>query len=234
VNERLENNKIERQTVGETPREYQILASVGPAEHFAAGAGWMEKHAIAAKRLFAEPVDWISKPDAHDAHGQLHNKEKNEGDGVYIMSGINSNNKVSEGYAMCTGLVVAGVGPGGKNISLMTHQNPDAVLQSRRNSFPDSLRARLREMRELTREGTVSAVIFAGALDSGDSPQWIQGYVAHAYRSSVQFLQKEIADTLGVQAQVVESPNLAFADSTETVDVFFENDRRRLHVMRRA
>ncbi len=226
----------------ENQREYQIIASVGRREHFRKGQTWIERFRYGVRQFLAEPTDWASDAPTDEISGQVHNKgEKNDGKGRYIFSTISSNNKISHGYQHCTGLVVAGTGSGNRTIFFLTHQ--DAGCFVRKNEaieFRAALNTRLLEIRSLSGKGTLSAVIFGGALehpepDAGRGQQDYERRVADAYAKAIQVLRGEVANVLGIEAHVVETPNMrSFFEvrESEETDVFFENDLRRLHVMK--
>ncbi len=232
MNEALDNRSFKKRDLLETPREHQIIACVGPKEHFTEGLRWLEKFELDTKHLFAEATDWNAPPSILDRRQQLHNKTASPEKGIYVMSHINSNNKISTGYQDCTGVAVAGVGAGGKKVSFLTHQAPSVFLSSKQqNLFLDAFRQRLGEMRTLCDERTLSAVIFGGSVDTGDSTL-LQKFTSVYYNRAVETLTWEIGNELGIVGNVVESPNESSFEGTETLDVFLENDTRRLHVMR--
>lgn len=86
-----------------------------------------------------------------------------EGVKKYSISPIDGSCKVSMGYAECSGVVVVGVDRlSGCNVSFLSHQNPNFFQWVNDDTFEESLRIRLEEMRDCCMPGTIDALIFGG------------------------------------------------------------------------
>ena len=60
---------------------------------------------------------------------------------AYVISGIDTNDKYSEGYQNCTGIILFGKNWNGENISLLSHQKPEYFLNS--ENFKNDLEHKL-------------------------------------------------------------------------------------------
>ena len=104
---------------------------------------------------------------------------RNAGEHSYVISSVDGSNKFSKSFKNCTGLIVAGIDRvTGKNISFMSHEDPDFFLGGEfgKTSFIDDLTERLDELKERSIEGTVDAVIMGGNYFA-DRPDYQDNYL---------------------------------------------------------
>ncbi len=151
---------------------------------------------------------------------------KNAGEGSYAISPVDNLDKLSRKFRNCTGLVVAGVDKKtGKNMSLLSHEDPGYFLDERNNnkdSFLTDLRQRLQELHEKSAEGTVDAVIVGGNWF-----KWGPGY-KRAYRKSIELLSQEVENIFGFMPVVMTGPKTTGGEES----VFYNNEHRRLYIVR--
>ena len=194
-------------------------------------------------------VDFFQMPEQSDKKGI-----KSGGEQTYVISPSNELNKLSTLYKNCTGVVVTGQSKDtGKNISLLTHQNPRHFLPegNARNSFLSHLRDGLLDLKEKCVPETVDAVIIGGNYPSKEyddtekrtayqekhtgtvkilsyKDETLRDKSRLAYLDSVKLLSKEISDVFGFEPVIITGPK-----GTEGSDcVFYENDSRHLTLVR--
>lgn len=148
----------------------------------------------------------------------------------YIISKINNNNKFSEEFSRCTGLIVKGIDKEtGENISFLTHQAPFAFINFKKNdnhelenSFKNELDRALNQMVERCIPGTIDAVIVGGDyFDDKDSKE--------ASIESVKLLSIETNSILGFEPVVINGPKkYNFGED----DVYYDNKNGRLYFVR--
>ncbi len=159
------------------------------------------------------------------------NEQKGE-DGAFVISRIDSENKWSKDYFNCTGVVAVGFDETiGKNISLLSHQNPGKVLQGyhdydRQSEFEKALRASLVEIAQRSKSGTLDVVIFGGMYTQRDIGRASEN--REQYLRTIPQLEHIIKESTGLDAEVIIGPNA----STNPIDeVFLDTERRRLRVV---
>lgn len=133
--------------------------------------------------------------------------------------------KFSESFKNCTGLVVAGVEKGtGKKISFLSHQDPQYFLTYSKDTdeFTNDLREQIKELKERCEDGTIDAVIVGGNYFS-DRSRYQEDYL-----KSIALLSKEVKNVLGFEPVVITGPKTVKGQD----DVFYDNDHRRLYIMR--
>ncbi|OGN03132.1 MAG: hypothetical protein A2655_00815 [Candidatus Yanofskybacteria bacterium RIFCSPHIGHO2_01_FULL_43_42] len=168
-------------------------------------------------------VDYYEKPEKLKER-----KFRNAGHYTYVISSVDSSNKFSKSYANCTGLVVAGIDKEtGKNISFLSHQDPDYFLggEGEQNHFSNELREQLRVLKDKSVEGTIDAAIVGGNYFEDSS------HYQRSYLDSVQFLSKAVQDVLGFEPVVMTGPKTEDMGSGRD-DVFYDNNNRRLYISR--
>lgn len=193
-----------------------ILPHVGNLDDFGGGGTTtFYNYGVASSESGdVDHINYNSTLETAEEKGFLHGTES----GHYYISAINERDKFSENYYICTGIIVAGIHKdSGKNISFMTHQSPGGFLRIDRDKFIGDLQQRLRELKEMCKEGTIDAVIVGGKSSNADKQD---------YLDSVELLSTEIAKTLGFEPLVINGPQ------TSLDDAFYNNKQREVYFRR--
>ena len=181
----------------------------------------------------------------------------NSGKETYVISPCDSQNKYSDSYLNCTGVVVSGVDKEtGKNISFMSHQNPewflDGIGKTSGNSintnvvkFKQDLAKNINELKNRCISGTVDAVIFGGNKEdfSSDVPdeKFIRGFDNEEsynkesydnYVNSIKVLRLVISNELGFSPVVMSGPNDNFTTGLHSLTSYYDNENKRLYMIR--
>jgi hypothetical protein len=147
------------------------------------------------------------------------------GEGTYVISDIDSNNKYSKNLIACTSLVVVGRQKGStENISIMTHQSPSSVLSA--YYFKFILRDILRQIKSKCEPATIDAVLVGGTS-------------VKKFAEVVGVVGKEVKDAFDINLVVVNGPKiidtskLKYGEVLRLADsVYFDNENRRLYLVR--
>ncbi|MCK9351615.1 MAG: hypothetical protein WCT49_01225 [Candidatus Paceibacterota bacterium] len=148
----------------------------------------------------------------------------------FSISPLSTDNKVSEGYIMCTG--VAGVGKDkwtDENISFLSHQFPGLVLpgEALHKKFISDLHTRLEDLKEGCVPGSVDIVIVGGEYNSGFARY------ENRYVDSIDLLKNEVSNVFGFDPVVITGPKLptdSLSHNTELV--LLDTKERRLYISR--
>lgn len=144
----------------------------------------------------------------------------------YLISRINDKWKFTETLKNCTGMVVAGQEEKtGKEISFLSHQNTDHILEKtdnyNKNTFKGDLASSLNEINERSIDRTVDAVIFGGYyLDYSTE-------IKKNYIKLIKILKKEVQKNLGFEPLVIKGPK----NSTGEDNVYYKTDKRELRIV---
>lgn len=171
----------------------------------------------------AQHVDYFGDPKELNKEGF-----SNQGKYSYVISVINNQDKFSNKFKNCTGLLVAGQDKNtGENISFLSHEDPDYFLSSEesRQKFMSDLRKRLEEMKGRSADGTIDARIVGGNyfIDKYSLDKFTKHYL-----KSIEVLTSEVSEALGFEPVVVMGPKTIKGQD----DVFYDNEHRRLYIMR--
>lgn len=175
--------------------------------------------AIRAIREHGDFVDFDGAPD------ELTRKNmRNRGKSSYVISECNGHDKWSNRYCDCTGIVLVGMGKDGKEVSFLSHQNPDFFIGDSEDgtskvlaeSFERDLKETIRNLLDGTEEETRDAIILGGK----------QCYRA-SYMHSVRLLGEFCKDELGFYPVVITGPNTA-----DKTSVYFDTQNRRMYLVR--
>ena len=153
---------------------------------------------------------------------------KNADRNSYVISAVDSSNKFSKGFKNCTGLIVSGLEKDtGKNISFVSHHDPDYFLSGdeAEKLFNRDLREQLEELKKRCGDGTIDAVIVGGNYFENLSESQTQ------YLKSIRLLSEEVQGVLGFEPVVMTGPKNRRSGQD---DVFYDNEQRRLYIMRPA
>jgi hypothetical protein len=162
-------------------------------------------------------IDFYEDPDKLSDKGH-----KNGGEMTYIISAIDNANKYSTNYHDCTGLVVVGRDKEtGQEISFLTHQNPDNIINEGLQNFSNDLSERLIDLRSRCEEGTVDAVLFGGKL--------FNTLDRHDYDEMIETVSGITSGALGFKPNIIRKPKQGKLLGDIAV---FDNSHRRLYFMR--
>ncbi len=201
-----------------------IMACIGTPEQFkkSPGADREAFHDIDSNRPGIHNVDYYGNPD--DLAKQ---QFKNAGNYSYVISAIDGSNKFSKSFLNCTGLIVTGKDKEtGENISFLSHQDPyyflDPGNEEKQKRFLNDLKERLKELKEMSVEGTIDAVIVGGNYIANDERH------KKNYLDSIKLLSKEVSEVLDFEPAAITGPKL----NASRDNVFYDNENRRLYIMR--
>ena len=205
-----------------------IMACIGTPEQFRDELNGIEPEEVLLDSSSEENsnrnIDWYGDPEELNKQ-----KIKNAGAYSYVMSSIDDLSKFSKSFKNCTGLIVTGTDKEtGKNISFLTHQDPEYFLNFRKfkNKLTDDLRTQLEELKKRCEGGTIDAVIVGGNYFENKT-KFQENYI-----QSIELLSKEVKNVLGFEPVVMTGPKTEMGKGGQD-DVFFDNDNRRLYIMRR-
>lgn len=151
------------------------------------------------------------------------NNITNAGVRTYVISPIDSSDKFSYSYRNCTGVIASGVSKeSNRNISLMSHQDPESFLEDKKLLFIFNLMGRLKEFRNMVYDDSVECYIFGGnylirSLEHKDN-----------YKKSIALLRDIIEETLEFTPMVIAGPNTKGGDQ----DVYYSTAKRELLILR--
>ena len=210
-----------------------IIACIGTPEQFQAESG--KERDVFSRPEFSEDystrtntnVNYFGNPDfLREQNFKTAGKES------YFISPIDSSNKFSKSFRNCTGLVATGIDrKTGENISFLTHQDPKYFLrgaQTPDQGFIDDLRKQLQELKDRCLSGTIDAVIMGGDY----FPESIHAFRQEEYIRSIEVVAKETQDLLGFEPVVMMGPKKGVGSIDHKDDVFYDNNTRRLYIMR--
>lgn len=173
---------------------------------------------------FWRGVDWYSSPLVN----RLFNHTNPEQDS-YVISEVSTSNKHSRWYYDCTGLILIGKNRKGKNISLLTHQDPK-YLFSRINSidclnrFQNDLQIAIEKFMIQTLPGTIDACIVWGNYIVWEIEfRWVHFDMKQNYIDSIEVLNEIILRNFWF-APVVIGPILDNGFS----DIFLDTKKRQI------
>lgn len=166
------------------------------------------------------------------------NQILNGGRRSYVISPIDSRNKICKDYTDCPGIAVAGRRKDTREeVSFLSHQNPGYFLRTKeeKERFLADLKSRLREMKEICEPGTIDAVLFAGR-DNDKNPASKFRHNTDTkepfrtehdeYIESIELLQNLIKDELGFMPAIPIEPKKTYEE-----EVFYNTLHRRLYII---
>jgi hypothetical protein len=204
-----------------------IIACIGTIKQFLETAG--EK---ATTKIYLSPDDpEMQNIDYYGDPAKLaENQHKNAGYNSYVISAIDSLDKISKSYMNCTGLIVTGQDrKTGEDVSFLSHQDPKYFLKNRDsiNQFSTDLSQRIKELKDRCIEGTIDAAVFGGNYFQSSSFLRQNPY-AKKYIESVKLIAGEVTRILGFEPAVITGPKLTEGSD----DIFYNNKERHLHIIR--
>ncbi|MFC1756688.1 hypothetical protein ACFLZC_00805 [Patescibacteria group bacterium] len=154
---------------------------------------------------------------------------KNRGKHSYVISTIDNKDKFSHNFINCTGIIVTGKDrETGKNVSFLSHQDPEHFLREEedKKQFAADLRERTEELKKRCEDGTIDARIIGGNYFGED--RWEYDRYQEDYLKSIKLLSSESSDILGFEPAIVVGPKTVSGKD----DVFYDNENRRLYIIR--
>ena len=174
-----------------------------------------EKNQLNLIKSGADFVDWHSNEFIFNK-SSVREKGKT---GEWVISYISETDKYSTDYWNCTGVVAVGTRKeDGKQVSLLTHQNPHQFLNDDQK-FTEDLSGSLQELKNTCKPGTVDVVILGGNQDFSDD--W--------YIRSISLVDKICKDSLGFTPDVITGPDFS---NNGPAQAYFETQTRRLYFAR--
>lgn len=163
-------------------------------------------------------VDFYGKPDDLKKRGF-----KNSGSNSYVISPVDGKDKLTERIVNCTAMVATGQEKETrKNISFMSHQNPDYFLSNEKNKqkFLEDLHQQLEELKARSIEGTIDVAILGGSYFNK-----VYKGTKEAYVKSIKLLSSEVIKTLGFEPLVITGPQIEAAGNA-----VYDNENRQLYI----
>lgn len=178
-----------------------------------------EKRAFEAlDKEHALPVDYFFSDELMREKGLT-----NAGEKTYVISPSNEQDKFSYGYKDCTGVIAVGRSKeNGKEISFMSHEDPQEFLEDVKSKFMVDLEHKIAGLKALSEEGTVDAVVFGGNYFK-DRPNYMKNYL-----DSIELLNKMIKQGFGFSPVVLTGPNVVGGNQA----VYLETQKRRIHILK--
>jgi hypothetical protein len=179
---------------------------------------------VGYERSDATTVDYYGNPDDLRRIGCRCPDKKER----YVISPCDETNKQSSRYHDCSGIVVVGQSKEtGREISILTHQDPTKILGDYKQLFENDLRAALREIVSKSIPGTLDIGIFGGLYEL--NIQTKHDTVCNEYCvKAVQFLSQIIFEELEFEPVIFTGPNIAEGATA----VYFDCQNRRLYLER--
>lgn len=228
-------NKPEHLKEGISP----IIACVGSPEDFQYDGkiNWL----LSGKQInYAHNVDYYGKPEDL-AKSEIKNDKF--GHGGYVISPVDSWDKYSREYHDCTGLIMTGVDKiTGKNISFISHQNPETFLDKNkaRFKFGEDLNKQIEEIKQRCKGGTIDAGIIGGKygkIKEYDKFDPKSNASMDEYMDSIKFVSEIVKKSVGFEPSLITMPKTKALIEKQNIEdpgdmIFFDNDTRRLFIVR--
>jgi hypothetical protein len=171
-------------------------------------------------------IDFTSSDAVKETRGQL-----SQGESTFVISGINSLNKLSLDFYDCTGLIAVGKDKKtGENKSFACHCPPyskPSLEKEEYKKLQSDLLDRLIQLRLMSEEGTVDVVVLGG-LTIGDS-NYACG--SDEYKFMMDLYKSCVTTSLGFNPISVGGPKLDLIVGGSD-HVYFDNKTRRLYLLR--
>ncbi|MDQ5893027.1 MAG: hypothetical protein QG640_37 [Patescibacteria group bacterium] len=140
--------------------------------------------------------------------------------GSFLISEANPNDKLSESYFGCVGLVVIGkMIDRDENISIIVHI---PVYQTDDNKFIESLIDRLSELGNKVELGTIDAIVFGGKI-RGNDPKLITDY-----EKGMLEISTIVEEKFSIKPRIAANPK---NEQIISDDVYLDTHQRRLYLM---
>lgn len=192
----------------------------------------------------AEFVNFEYKESELKENGML-----NGGRETYVISNCNNKNKYSTSFLDCTGLVVSWVDKTtGETMSFLSHQNYSSFVEDGNEiliKFKNDLNKKLDFVLDKATPGTIDVVLFGGndkeEIDSDPFEDFryalsnIDDFTKSpftTYEKSISLLNNIINNKFKFSPTVIQGPNQNFDTNNHCLSVFFDNNNRRLYLLR--
>ena len=187
-----------------------IMACVGSAEHY---GDEIEK--LKDIETHSHDVDYYSDEKTLKETGY-----KNAGHQSYVISPIDERPKFTKKLANCTTLIAVGRENGTeKELSFLTHQDPDKFLWFKKELFIKHLKEQLEGLKKECAEGSIDIVIAGGNVREES---------LNEYRKSLELLSSVVQEECGFEPLVISGPK----EEGGLDDVYFDTQTRRAYIVR--
>ncbi len=147
----------------------------------------------------------------------------NQGLGTYVISECDENDKYSEKYYDCTGIIIAGKSSiSDQQVSLLSHQNPEIFLGNYRDQFSEDIEDHCRYIRRSVDKNTLDIVIFGGQQDYYNPEE------AKIYKQSITFLSTLLKKELGIKPTILTGPKVQDGFTS----VYYNTKQRHIYLVR--
>ncbi len=173
----------------------------------------------------------VQNVNYHDDKSSLKKKNfLNAGELTYVISLVDSNDKFTKGLYNCTSAIVVGTDQKtGKNISFITHQNPNEFLLEKRKKFIKDFEKRMKEISRMCVPKSIDAIILGGnyfeEVSQGNKKAKT---FAENYVESINLLSSEVEKKLKFKPSIINGPKVSLGGD----DVYFDNKNRRVNFIR--
>lgn len=141
----------------------------------------------------------------------------------FNLSALSEQDKFSEEYSECTGVVLVGKDKTiGRELSLLSHQNPQRLSGAVKDQFAGELISRLDQLIEASEPGTIDVVLFGGHTNTEEQTD--------QYEESIRSLSEICKSRLGFEPAVIVGPNADVAKAR--MNVYLDTQHRRLYIVR--
>lgn len=145
---------------------------------------------------------------------------------AYLISSISAQNKYSEKYIDCTGVLAVGKSKeSGENISFLSHQISSGNFPK---SFPKKLELKITELKQKVLKGSIDIVVFGGDYSHQKEKNTLYT-PAEEYAVAIRKTSETIRKAAGFDPVVIAGPNLNLGTHTHA---YFDNTNRRLYIVR--
>ena len=177
---------------------------------------------------------------------------------TYVISKIDKENKFSEKYYDCTGVIATGIDIStGENISFLSHQDPEEFLNNPKilSNLKEDLNKSLSELIKRSKPGSIDVVVLGGnkdvlplnPFDTADldkmNIQQLRDLLEkhdpssfNNYRKSIYVLSKTIFDKLNFYPTIISGPNsnikLGDVIQDNHLDLYYDTKNRRVYQVR--
>lgn len=155
---------------------------------------------------------------------------------TYVFSAVNDTSKFSKKLRDCIGVIASGQDKEtGKDISFLSHNDPEFFLKRGQRRFLRDLQYQLEEIKNRCFEGTIDAVIVGGnyfpkGTGGDDKEERENEELRIGYHDSIELLSREVKEALGFEPVIIAGPK----EEGGGDDIFYRNDYRRLYLFRPA
>lgn len=172
-------------------------------------------------------VNWGAPTEELEAGGMSHGGEL-----TYVLSPVDSNDKYSEDYVNCLGIIVVGRNPENDNVSFAGHINADVIFSAGlEKKFSEDFIKHLRVLKERTVPGSVDIVFLGGEYPikqiKNMAPQSLAEYW-DKYEKAIKKIRDLILSTQIPEPAIAIGPKV---DILQGTSAYFSNHERRLYVI---